>query len=271
MNNFTLRALSGTLYVALILFTVLSGPAFFNPLFALIVGVCTWEYLRVEIPNNKTALYFGIFGAVLIYLVVAFGLMGGNSLFRYVPVLMAIPFLVLINGLIFPKSNAFHDTASVLFSFFYIVLPFALLSSLQLWFKEGNGFSPILGVFILFWTNDTGAYLSGKTLGKHLLMPAVSPKKTVEGLVGGILLCMLAAYILSIFAPSLSLTNWLVIGALVGIFGTMGDLIESMWKRKHGLKDSGNIMPGHGGLMDRFDGFFIAVPAIHFYLFLLVF
>jgi phosphatidate cytidylyltransferase len=271
MNNLLARSLSGIIYVLLVVAALMGGPNYFIPLFAVWVAVCLWEFLKTEIPWNSPAKFFGVISGTLLFIISAYSLMGQNQLLRYLPLLLSFPFLVLLNGLLQPKSDHFKATGSMLLSFFYIVLPFILLSSIQLWHKEGMGFSPVLGIFILFWANDTGAYIAGKSFGKRLLLREVSPKKTWEGFIGGALLCLVASYILSIYSSSLNLKDWLIIGAIVAIFGTLGDLVESMWKRHHGLKDSGKFMPGHGGLLDRFDGFLVAVPAIHLYLLLLQF
>lgn len=269
MNNFWTRTLSGAVYVALVVASLLLGLKYFIPLFAFITAVCLWEYLNVEIDEGGPAKILGIIGGTLLFIISAYALMGMNGLLKYLPFLLALPFLVLLLGLFNPSASNFKATGAMLTAFFYIVLPFILLTGIQRWHIPGSGLSPLIGIFILFWVNDTGAYLSGRALGKHPLFPAVSPKKTIEGLIGGVLLCLLAAFILSKYALSFSLTEWMIIGTLVAVFGTLGDLVESMWKRKAGIKDSGSIMPGHGGLLDRFDGFFIALPAIHLYLFIL--
>lgn len=271
MNNFVKRSLSGAVYIGLIIGTLLADFMFFIPLFALITAVCLWEFLHAGIKSGSQAKILGVIGGTLLYIISAYGLFGQTSLLSYLPFLLALPLIIILLGLFQPAERNFQDAAYLLLSFLYIVVPFVLLTSIQLFHRSGSGLSPLLAIFILFWTNDTGAYLFGRKFGKHALFPAVSPKKTWEGLIGGALLCLVAAYVLSLYALSFSLQQWMIIGTLVAVFGTLGDLVESMWKRQLGIKDSGNIMPGHGGLLDRFDGFFIALPAIHLYLFLLKF
>ena len=136
-------------------------------------------------------------------------------------------------------------------------------------FTNEYSFQIILGFFIMLWTNDTGAYLAGRFFGKHKLFERISPKKTWEGSFGGGLLTLAAAYILSLFFTNLDLTNWIVISILVAIFGGLGDLVESMLKRSLNIKDSGNILPGHGGILDRFDGLLISITFIYSYLYLI--
>lgn len=125
---------------------------------------------------------------------------------------------------------------------------------------------PLLGLFILIWANDTFAYLIGKSIGKHPLHSRLSPKKSVEGFIGGLIFAGAAGYILSLFSDSLSLTDWLIFAVLAGAGGTLGDLLESSFKRVAGVKDSGKLIPGHGGLLDRIDSILFAVPLTGLYL-----
>jgi phosphatidate cytidylyltransferase len=124
----------------------------------------------------------------------------------------------------------------------------------------------VLGFFVLLWVNDTGAYLVGRSMGKHKLMPAVSPGKTIEGFVGGVMLSLAAAWGWYDFSEVLSLSDWLVMAFIVAVFSNAGDLVESLFKRNCGVKDSGNFLPGHGGVLDRFDGIMLSIPMILAYL-----
>jgi len=124
----------------------------------------------------------------------------------------------------------------------------------------------ILGVFILIWTNDTFAFLIGKNFGKHKLLERISPNKTIEGFIGGMVFTFIASLILTRVFSSLSLDKWIVIAGIVSVFGVLGDLIESMFKRQAGVKDSSNFIPGHGGFLDRFDSVIFAAPFIFIYL-----
>ncbi len=120
----------------------------------------------------------------------------------------------------------------------------------------------LLGFFFLLWTNDTGAYLVGRSIGKHKLWERISPKKTWEGFFGGLILSIIIGYVISLYYPELNYILWIVMAALVSIFGTMGDLVESVFKRSIDAKDSGSILPGHGGILDRFDGVFLSTPFV---------
>lgn len=136
-------------------------------------------------------------------------------------------------------------------------------------FTNNYSFQIILGFFILLWVNDTGAYLAGRFFGKHKLFERISPNKTWEGSIGGTLVTVAGAYILSIFFTNLNLTNWVVLSILVAVFGGLGDLAESMLKRSLGVKDSGKLLPGHGGVLDRIDGLLLSVPFVYSYLHLI--
>ena len=134
-----------------------------------------------------------------------------------------------------------------------------------------NEYSPniILGFFFIMWANDTGAYLTGRALGKHKFFPRISPNKTWEGTIGGIIIGVLIAYLNHFWFENLSVTNWFILGLIITVFGTLGDLVESMFKRAAKVKDSGKIMPGHGGVLDRFDSTLLAAPMVWLYLLLI--
>ena len=147
---------------------------------------------------------------------------------------------------------------------FILVLPLALLNLYLNPMLIPAFHTPwyVLGLFLILWTHDTFAYLSGIMFGKHPLAPKVSPKKSVEGSIGGLGFAIVAAYIISIFSPELNLWLWLIIALIIAFFGTLGDLAESLLKRKAGVKDSGGFFPGHGGILDRFDSIFFVSPIV---------
>lgn len=266
MNNFLTRTLSGAVYVILVIGSLLLGLNYFIPLFAVIATIALWEFYKNSLPKENNLRLIGLIAGVLLYLVVSYSLLAPGPLIKYLPFLFLLPYALLLLGLFQPEQDNFKHAGIVLLGIFYIIVPLMLLTGIEMQTLQASGYSPLLGIFILFWVNDTGAYLSGRALGKHPLFPQVSPKKTWEGLIGGVILCLVAAYFYSKVSLSFSLKDWMICGAIVSVFGTLGDLTESMWKRKIGIKDSGNIMPGHGGFMDRFDGFFIAIPIIFIYL-----
>jgi|TARA_B110000971_G_scaffold51434_1_gene52006 phosphatidate cytidylyltransferase len=156
-------------------------------------------------------------------------------------------------------SNQFINTT------FYISSGFVFLILIAFNFGDYNP-QIILGIFMLIWANDSFAYIVGKNFGKQKLFSSISPKKTVEGFLGGVFFAALSSYFIALIAPSLSFTNWLIISVLVSVFGTLGDLVESKYKRQAAVKDSGKIMPGHGGMLDRLDSAIFAAPFIYLFL-----
>ncbi len=166
-------------------------------------------------------------------------------------------------GLIAPKDK----TAKLARLTGYVIIPFLLIIKLPF---VKNNFNPyiIIGMFILVWANDTFAYIVGKSMGKHKLFERISPKKTIEGFVGGMLFTVAGAYILgqsNYFDTALTPWQWMAFGAILVISGTLGDLVESQLKRNAGVKDSGKIMPGHGGILDRLDSVLFAIPFLFLY------
>ena len=166
------------------------------------------------------------------------------------------------------SPKALQNLSTIFFSFFYIGIPYALLVAIAWWTGE---YQPLLviGLLLMVWLNDTGAYFSGKFLGKHKLAPKISPKKTWEGLVGGVIAAIITSQILAIYIPDYTPSQWFVMG-LISSLGILGDLVESMFKRGADIKDSGNIMPGHGGILDRFDAFAFVVPIVFIYFYFFV-
>ncbi|MFT2010358.1 phosphatidate cytidylyltransferase [Pontibacter sp. 13R65] len=178
-------------------------------------------------------------------------------LFLLPPVL----FMVLVLELYRKHAQPFTNIAFTMLGALYIGVPFALLHLLG--YLQGDySWQPILGTLLLIWASDTGAYAFGKSFGKHKLLPRVSPGKTWEGWAGGVVTSVLAAYLMSLFFQDLELYQWIGTAILVSVFGVLGDLVESMLKRSLGVKDSGTLLPGHGGILDRFDSLLLAIPFI---------
>ena len=208
---------------------------------------------------------------------------------RFIWLFLPLVSLIYINELFFRENRPIHNIAFTLLGILYIALPFALFNYLifsvsndlnstvdgekdivNFLFQPQNmvhySYQLLLGIIFIHWTNDTGAYLIGVPFGKHKLWKRISPKKSWEGLAGGAVFAFVTVYLLSRFFPVLNLSNWLVIGFIVVIFGTFGDLIESLLKRHAGVKDSGSILPGHGGFLDRYDSVIFSLPVIYAYL-----
>ena len=189
-------------------------------------------------------------------------------IFEYVGVALFLTIFMSFASILFAKKEeVISHLGKIFLTIIYIVVPFTLIVQipfLNATFNYVN--STILGVFILIWTNDTFAFLVGKNFGKHKLLERISPNKTIEGFIGGMVATFIASVIISNWFTTHSISEWLVIAAIVSIFGVLGDLIESMFKRQAGVKDSSNLIPGHGGFLDRFDSVIFAAPFIFIYL-----
>jgi phosphatidate cytidylyltransferase len=187
----------------------------------------------------------------------------------FIPYLITIVYL-LIAELYLKAKDPINNWAYTMLPQMYIALPFSMLNVLA--FPQAGSYSFVLplSVFVFLWMNDTGAYLCGSLLGRHKLFPRVSPGKSWEGSVGGAVFVLVCAFVISRFVDKegmFTMQVWMGLGLTVVVFGTLGDLVESLFKRTLGIKDSGNILPGHGGMLDRFDSSLLAIPAAVVYLF----
>jgi phosphatidate cytidylyltransferase len=275
MKNILTRSISGTIYVALITISILLSSYSFLILFSVISGLALWEFYellekKAMVRINKPV---AIFGGIYLFLSGSLSLAGVLP-FKYVSLWFIIMLYVLIGKLFTKGDNSFKDVAYTIFGQFYIALPLMFLSLLG-FIQNSDGtkvYTPLILIsfFVLIWVYDTGAYVFGMTFGKHRLFERISPKKSWEGAIGGAISSMLAAAGISFLFPGyLELWQWLGFAFVTVLFGTFGDLVESMFKRSLNVKDSGNMIPGHGGLLDRIDSCLLAAPAVAvFYLFL---
>ena len=266
MKELTKRTLSGTLFVILLITCIQHKYACIG-LFYIFGLVCLTEFNRLI--KQKSSVSYLIF--TLIFLLFSFGgfLFNKseiiNQLSQIFHVLSIFVNLFLIRDLFSSRelpnllSNQFINTT------FYISSGFIFLILIAFNFGDYNP-QIILGIFLLIWTNDSFAYLIGKNFGKQKLFASISPKKTIEGFLGGVFFSAIGSYFIALLAPSLSFSNWLIISVLVSVFGTLGDLVESKYKRQASVKDSGKIMPGHGGMLDRLDSAIFAAPFIYLFL-----
>ncbi len=279
MKNLIVRTITGVFFVAALV-TCFLRPEAMVLLFALITGLTIWEYCglvnqREAVTVNRfictvAGVYF--FFAVSYFCSDVYG--GGAKSMVFIPYLVTIIYL-LVTELYSKQPDPINNWAYTMLSQMYIALPFSLINVLAFTSTPDGRvmFNTILplSVFIFLWTNDTGAYCVGSLLGRHKLFPRISPGKSWEGSVGGALFVLAAAWAISYFLDGAILTTiqWLGLGLVVAVFGTWGDLVESLFKRTLGIKDSGNILPGHGGMLDRFDSSLIAIPAAVVYLYTL--
>ena len=273
-SNFLQRAITGVIFVAVLVGCILGGPISFTILFALISALTINEFGNIVNRMEHTRMNKPISILAGLFLFLCFGYIGvvpgGNEIF--IPYLFLILYLF-ISELYKKQSNPLNNWAYAMMSQIYIALSFALLNVLAYHSSATESvsqYNPILplSIFIFNWVNDTGAYCTGMLFGKHRLFERISPKKSWEGSIGGAVFSIIAAIVLAHFFTFLSTGVWIGLGLTVVVFGTWGDLTESLMKRTLGIKDSGNILPGHGGMLDRFDSTLMAVPAAVVYLYL---
>lgn len=279
MKNFIIRAITGIFFVAAIVVSFIN-PLAMTFLFAIVTGLTIWEFTglvneRDGVDTNR--LICTVAGVYFFIAVIGFcSELTPSTVF--IPYLITVVYLMITE--VYAKNpDPIHTWAYTMMSQMYIALPFSMLGVLA--FRgshEGVVYSWVapLSVFVFLWINDTGAYLCGSLLGKHKLFPRISPGKSWEGSIGGFVFVSAIAVLIWHLAESygyndlsLNAYEWVGLGLVVAVFGTWGDLVESLFKRTIGIKDSGNILPGHGGMLDRFDSSLMAMPAAVVYLYTL--
>ena len=274
-KNFIVRTITGVLFVA-ILVTCFLRPISMIFLFALITGLTVWEYggLVNQFDDIQVNRFISTAAGVYLFLAFAGYCTGFTPATVFIPYLVTVIYLI-ISELFTMAPNPINNWAYAMLSQMYIALPFSMINVLAFQSNaEGEvafNFLLPLSLFIFLWVNDTGAYCVGSLLGRHKLFPRVSPGKSWEGSIGGAVFVLIAAAIIGYLVGGkeggYSIPVWMGLGLTVVVFGTLGDLVESLFKRTLGVKDSGNIRPGHGGMLDRFDSSLMAIPAavIYFY------
>ena len=281
MKNLITRSITGVIFVAVVV-TCFMRPETMILVFALITGLTVWEYTGLvnDIQGVSVNRFISTAAGVYLFLAMAGYCSGITPSAVFIPYLLTVVYLF-ISELYLAAPNPINNWAYTMLAQMYIALPLSMVSVLA--FRDGgNGavsFSPIspLSVFVFLWINDTGAYCSGSLFGKHKLFPRISPGKSWEGSIGGGILVLAIAALIGWLDPGRgfgvstdtfhSIATWMGLGLVVVFFGTWGDLVESLFKRTLGIKDSGNILPGHGGMLDRFDSSLMALPAAVVYIY----
>ena len=277
MNNFIVRTITAVFFVAAIVSCFLRAEAMIF-LFALVTGLTIWEFTGLVNDRENVSVNRMICTVAGVYFFLAMA--GYNSGITpagvFVPYLITLVYLM-VAELYLKQPDPVNDWAYTMMSQLYIALPFSMINVLA--FRSvGSDITYTylipLSVFFFLWVNDAGAYICGSLLGKHKLFPRISPGKSWEGSIGGGILVMIVAVILWHLSEQyhvndlqLSALEWAGLGLVVVIFGTWGDLVESIFKRTLGIKDSGHILPGHGGMLDRFDSTLMAFPSAVVYLY----
>lgn len=279
MKNFIVRTITAVFFVAAIV-TCFLRPEAMILLFGLVTGLTIWEFTGLVNDRDGVTVnqLIATVAGVYFFLAMAGFCSGMTPPSVFLPYLVTLIYLM-VSELYLKQEDPVHDWAYTMMSQLYIALPFSMLNVLAFQ-SDAEGVHYVwtlpLSVFVFLWINDTGAYLCGSLLGKHKLFPRISPGKSWEGSIGGGILVMIVAvlvwYLLEQYeqnALGLSALEWAGLGLVIVIFGTWGDLVESLFKRTLGIKDSGHILPGHGGMLDRFDSSLMAIPAAVVYLYTL--
>lgn len=267
IKKFGVRALSAVAFVAVLLFSMLFSYLSFSIFFFVVALWGLIEFYKIAQalgfePYQKT----GMLAATFLYLVcIQWSLLSEITidLSKSIYVLLIFPFFILVSSVFDKKPNPFTNALFTLAGLVYAVIPFTLLHLIVTNTEASQmSFEPkrLLGIILLIWSNDTFAYLGGSIFGKHKMIERVSPGKTWEGTIIGVLITFGLSFLI---APLLGLPNshfWALVGALVPILATLGDLLESVIKRQAAIKDTGNVLPGHGGILDRFDSLIFVAP-----------
>jgi phosphatidate cytidylyltransferase len=266
MNELVKRIVTGVLFIA-----VLTGGILWSPfslailfLFCALVGVNEFHGLL-----KKGG--FGYAGwrteqvATLVLHVITFAVFVREEPTEWLWLMPVLLVLLTFQQLFQNDVRSVQSVGWALLGQIWIALPFALLTALAHLHGDFDG-TTVLGFFILLWINDTGAYVAGRLLGRHKLAPSISPGKTIEGFIGGVALALTVAWFMGDWFTIIERRDWLVIGAIIAVFSNAGDLFESVVKRSCDAKDSGTLLPGHGGILDRFDGILLSVPIVVAYL-----
>lgn len=275
MKNFIQRAITGIIFVAVLIGCIIGSPLSFGLLFAIISAMATYEFCNLVNQQENVKINRNICTLGSLFLFFCFFYYGINPTDTgiFIPYLVLLIYLM-ISELYLKKENPIHNWAYSMLSQIYVALPFALLNILAFQSSDSISYYQFilpLSIFIFIWINDTGAYCTGMLFGKHRLFERISPKKSWEGSIGGAIFCIAAAFALAELFPIMNTIQWIGMALTVVIFGTWGDLTESLMKRHLGIKDSGSILPGHGGMLDRFDSAIMAIPATVVYLYILSF
>lgn len=266
MKEIFTRSISGLLYVLLLIFSLFNEHSVVLLFF--VFGIISLKEFKKLIQLKSIIPYF-IF--IILYIVCAYWHLtlntdsGLNEIIQILIVLTIFVDLFLIKDLFSEKVIPLFSTKRFILTTFYLSSGFVFLILIA---NHYNVYNPniLLGSFILVWVNDSFAYLVGKNFGKQKLFEKISPKKTVEGFMGGLFFSCIASYFIATFTETLNFTSWLILSIIISVFGTLGDLIESKFKRQANVKDSGTIMPGHGGILDRLDSIIFAAPFIFLFL-----
>jgi phosphatidate cytidylyltransferase len=267
VSNFLKRTLTAAAFVAVLLGATYYSQLSFSILFFIITLLGIREFYALAEGINKPQKIWGIVTGAVVYISNALICMGYAD-YRILAINIPFIFLIFIIELYTKATNPFGNIASTILGIVYVAIPFSLLNYLVV-YTGSYSYELIFGFFFILWSNDSGAYLAGSAFGKRKLMARVSPGKSWEGSAGGALISYVVVFIIAGWYTSLNILDWMVIAAILIVIGTLGDLVESLYKRSKNVKDSGKLLPGHGGILDRFDSLLMATPFVFTYLYLI--
>ena len=266
MNETLTRAISGFVYVAILIAAIYTSQTAFAILFLIFALISCWEFNRL-IGLKSIRPYFQVaVSAVLVYLTIFKEQDNSNRLFIVLAAITLVMHLFLTYKLFQLKKLNDKSILSSQLPLLYLIIPFTLLTLIPSVINNTYNPNIIFGVLVIIWSNDTFAYLIGRQFGKHKLFEKVSPKKTIEGFLGGLIFGMIAAVIISETTESLSTLKWLILSVIIALAGAIGDLVASKFKREANIKDSSNLIPGHGGFLDRLDSLIFVSSFVYLYL-----
>ncbi|MPM45120.1 hypothetical protein SDC9_91805 [bioreactor metagenome] len=264
------RTVTGIIYIAVILVGILGGKYSFISVFGVFLVIGLYEFYRMTEKNTSHAISktFNMTSGFLIFLSAYLYL---ENICEIALAITSITYLLILfaSAIFINRKDILHAIIYSVFGQIYITMPLSVLMLISYQYQTLSNeyyYAFVLAIFIFIWVNDTAAFVIGSLFGKRKFIERISPKKTVEGFMGGIGFSFLAAIILSNFFTDYSLIFWIGFGIIAALFGTLGDLFESLIKRTYEVKDSGTLIPGHGGILDRIDSLLIAIPAIYIYL-----
>lgn len=273
VNNLLIRSLTGFFFIVVVIGSILIGRLAFSVVFFGFNILTLYEYYKLLKRNTVSANkpIIGIAGGSGLYVIAS---LVSNELIgkEWLLLTLLVPIIITVVEIFMNRDKPENNIALTLSGIIYISIPFSVLTFFYnpAFIQGGSHPNILLGFFLILWTYDTFAYLVGMSIGKHKFFKRISPNKTWEGTIGGFVFGMAVSWVLSLFFVEYNLFNWLLIGFITVLFGTFGDLAESMLKRSSNVKDSGKMLPGHGGFLDRFDATLLAAPAVFIFLVIVI-
>jgi len=270
MSNIIVRTITGAIYTGLIIISLTLHPFFLGIITVILNYFALREFQTLaekskSIASNTRWIYINISLCILTISIISFDF---QPIYIFIPMLV-LPLSYMMVALFDKNNGSLNNLSFAIFGTIYITVPLMILNLLQQ-ISIHQHISFALAVFVIIWTNDTFAYLSGMAFGKHRMFERISPKKSWEGFAGGLFMAIIASMVFYYFFPAPGLVNWILFGILTVIVSNLGDFFESFLKRKAGTKDSGTLLPGHGGMLDRIDSMLFVCPVIFIYLLLIL-